>query len=553
MTEKNTQGELSRNKGTQNWATGMPDSEIARYWLAAIIESAEDGIVSKTLDGIINSWNKGAERIFGYTADEVIGKPITILIPPEKHNEEPEILRKIRKGERIEHYESVRVRKDGSLISISLTISPIKDENGKIIGASKIIRDISERKQTELKLQQALERAQKAQVEAEEASRLKDEFLATVSHELRTPLTSVMGWARMLKNGALDEKNSKKALETIDRNVTMQAQLIEDLLDISRIVSGKMHFDFQPVKVWEVVSAGVDAIKPIAEAKNIHIQMIIDSNTGSVYGDFERLQQVIWNLLSNAVKFTPEGGQIDVKLKKIGSNVEITVSDTGQGIKQEFLPQIFGRFTQADSSTTRGQGGMGLGLAIVKSIVEFHGGSVSVVSEGEGKGATFTVSLPVLQKKRKLTREIELDAKGNREYLPCPAELDGIKLLLVDDEIDTCEMITTAFKQCGTNVRFVTSAPEALMCLDEWTPDILIADISMPQMDGYELIRQVRKRESQDGKKSIPAIALTAMARIEDRMKAMSAGFQMHVAKPVEIDELRSITASLASVVVKER
>jgi PAS domain S-box-containing protein len=552
MTEKNTQGELSGNKVTQNWTTGLPDDEIARYWLAAIIESAEDGIISKTLDGIITSWNKGAERIFGYTADEVIGKPITILIPPDHHNEEPEILRKIRKGERIEHYESVRVRKDGSLINISLTISPIKDASGKIIGASKIVRDISERKQTESKLQEALEKAQKAQAEAEEANRLKDEFLATVSHELRTPLTSVMGWARMLQNGTLNEETAKKALETIDRNVTAQAQLIEDLLDISRIVSGKMHFDFQPVKVWEVVSAGVDAIKPIAEAKNIQIQMIIDSNAGSVYGDFERLQQVIWNLLSNAVKFTPEDGQIDVKLKKIGSNVEITVSDTGQGIKREFLPQIFGRFTQADSSTTRGQGGMGLGLAIVKSIVEFHGGSVVVVSEGEGKGATFTVSLPVLQKKRKPTREIELERKGNHDYMSCPAELNGIKLLLVDDEIDTCEMITTAFKQCGTNVKFVTSAPEALMCLDEWTPDILIADISMPQMDGYELIRQVRKRESRAGKKSIPAIALTAMARVEDRIKAMTAGFQMHVAKPVEIDELRSITASLASVVVKE-
>lgn len=529
----------------------MSASEIAPYWLTAIIESADDGIISKTLDSIITSWNKGAERIFGYTAKEVIGKSVTILIPPDHHDEEPVILKKIRKGERIGHYETVRVKKDGQLIHVSLTVSPIKRPDGKIIGASKIVRDISDLKRAEAQLKKALEEAQKAKAEAEEANRLKDEFLTTVSHELRTPLTSIMGWVRMLRAQALDEESAKKALETIDRNARAQAQLIEDLLDISRIVSGKMHLEFEPLQPWVVVNASIDAVKPMAEAKNIRLQMVIDSNVGTINADYQRLQQVIWNLLSNAVKFTPPDGAIRVQVEKVDSNVEITVSDNGKGIKREFLPHIFERFTQADSSTTRVYGGMGIGLAIVKSIVEFHGGSVRVESEGEGKGATFTVSIPVAPKARKGKYRRELSEEDIPVNMQCPAELEGLKLLLVDDELDTCEMITTAFRQCGTNVKFVTSAVEALLCIEDWTPDILIADISMPEMDGYELIRRIRKLNSQAGG-NVPAIALTAMARIEDRVKAMAAGFQMHVAKPVELDELRAITASLANLVMKE-
>ena len=536
------------DKNIPEWAKQFQQPDIAPYWLAAVIESADDAIISKTLEGIITSWNKGAERIFGYTAEEVIGKPVVILMPPDHKDEEPAILARLRKGERIEHYETVRVRKDGQLINISLTVSPIRLSDGKIIGASKIARDITERKKAELRLQEALREAQEAKREADHANRRKDEFLATVSHELRTPLTSIIGWLRMMREGMLDRATLGKALETIERNAQSQAQLIEDLLDISKIISGKMQLKVQLLDMSSIINTSVEAIKPAAEAKSIRFQIITDLGVSPVSGDEERIKQVVWNLLSNAVKFTPAGGQVQVRLEEVDSYVELTVSDSGQGIKPEFLSHVFERFTQADSSITRAFGGLGVGLAIAKSIVELHGGTIRAESPGEGQGATFILSFPIAKRKRDAEAKKASHDYSSTEY---PPELAGLKILIVDDELDTCEMIKTAFELCGSIVRTDTSAAGALAQMERWQPDVLVADISMPEMDGYQLIQRIRAREAQTGRK-LPAVALTAMARVQDRMKALTAGYQMHVVKPVELGELRAVVASLASVLLQD-
>jgi PAS domain S-box-containing protein len=663
------QPETPPGAGADEWVERLRNPELAPYWLSAIIESAEDAIITKTLDSIITSWNKGAERVFGYTAEEAIGKPVTILIPEDHPDEEPSIIARLRRGERIEHYETVRVRKDGSLVDISLTVSPIKGPDGRIIGASKIARDITarkraeealrrserelsdffesavvglhwvgpdgtilranraelemlgysreeyvgrniaefhvdaesikdmlrrlragevlheyearmrckdgsirhvlvdssvmweggkfkhtrcftrditDRKRAEQELERLLESERKARREAEEASRLKDEFIATVSHELRTPLTAIMGWTRMLRDGLLDPETATKALEAVDRNAKSQAQLIEDLLDISRIASGKMHLELKPVAPSAVINSAVEAVRPTALAKGIRIQLVVDPEAGPVTGDYERLQQVVWNLLSNAVKFTPPGGRVEARLERVNGRVEITVSDTGQGIGPEFLPHVFERFRQADSSITRAHGGMGVGLSIVRSIVEMHGGTVRAASEGVGRGATFTVSLPLAEVRREPVEQ----PRPVRAPAACPPELEGLKILVVDDEPDTCEMLRVTFEQCGSKVRTTTSAAGALALVEEWHPGVLVADISMPEMDGYELIRRVRERGAKNGG-GIPAVALTAMARVEDRLQALNAGYQMHVPKPVEIAELRAVVASLVSVIVR--
>lgn len=526
-----------------------PDTsaELASYRLAAIVESAGDAIISKTLEGIVVSWNKGAERVFGYTEDEMIGQPIARLIPLDHQDEEPQILARLRRGEKIEHYETIRAHKDGHLLDISLTVSPIRDAKGNIIGASKIARDITESKRSKAHLQRALAEAEEAKRQAEEANRLKDEFLTTISHELRTPLTAVVGWTSMLRDGGLDDDMAQKALDTIDRNVKAQAPLIEDLLDISRIVSGKMRIETKPLNLADTIRSAVDSIMPAAEAKNIRLQMVIDAATGSVIGDSDRLQQVIWNLLANAVKFTPFGGRVWIEMERTETDTAITVRDNGIGINPEFLPYIFDRFSQQDTSSTRSYGGLGMGLAIVKYIVELHGGAIRAFSEGTGTGASFTVTLPRLQQKAGI---VEPPPAGRQDLrLRCSeqtAELAGLSILVVDDEADTCEMLETALEQCGATVRTADSALRALAELEAWQPDLLIADINMPQLDGFQLIHQIRDRGIK-----IPAIALTALARIEDRVKVLASGYQMHVAKPVELPELYAVVASLAIVTKK--
>ncbi|MFL6281681.1 MAG: PAS domain S-box protein [Pyrinomonadaceae bacterium] len=834
-------------------------SDLAPYWLSAIIESADDAIVSKSLEGIIMSWNEGARRIFGYTADEVIGKPVTILIPEDHINEEPAILARLRAGERIEHYETIRRHKDGTLIDISLTVSPIVGPGGRIVGASKIARDVTEqhraqralnvaaerlnlalaaarlgdwswdaatdvvtmsetaaeifgippgphmtwaemrellheddregarvavesaavehsdydieyrvvghggggetrwvlakgrglyddagnvtgmlgvvqdmtgrkmieqalREQTEAlrtinelgqvisaeldlqKIVQAVtdaateltgahfgsffynvldargasymlytisgvpreafehfpmpratdlfgptfrgegvirigdvhldprygknspyfgmpeghlpvvsylavpvtsragevvgglffghpepraftarhemivsglsaqaavamdnarlyeasrrerEQAERAAEENErlyretqEANRLKDEFLAMLSHELRTPLTAILGWAHMLRTGQFDESNVTSAYETIERNARAQAQLIDDLLDVSRIITGKLRLDMRAVNPNAFIESAIEAVRPGAESKGVRIQKIMDTGVTSVAGDPVRLQQIVWNLLSNAVKFTPRGGLVQLRLSRVNSHIEIAVIDTGQGIHSEFLPNVFDRFRQADQKITRQHGGLGLGLSIVRHLVELHGGTVRADSEGEGRGATFTVMLPVAPVYMQ-TEAGERVHPAARETLPtydCPERLDGLRILIVDDERDTLEMLRIGLSHCGAEVTTARSGVEALEALSSSTPDVIISDIGMPELDGYEMMRKIRALPAESGSRT-PAVALTAYARTEDRLQALRAGYQMHVPKPVELAELVAVVASLA-------
>jgi len=729
MPKDASQGGLAQNSATDQ-LTDLQSPELAPYWLAAIIESADDAIISKSLEGIITSWNQGAERIFGYAADEVIGKPITIIIPPDHLNEEPAILARLRAGERIEHYETIRMRKDGKRLDISLTVSPIKGPNGQIVGASKVARDITGRKHNEKMLheqaealrtlnkmgelisaeldlhktvqavtdaateltraeygsffynvlneegashmlftlagaprelfehfpmpratdlfgptfrgqgvvriadvtvdprygrnspyygmpegqlqitsylavpvvsrsgevlgglffghsepdtfterdeivvaglaaqaavamdnarlyeaakrahaeaERAAEEKERLYRQAEESSRLKEEFLATISHELRTPLSAILGWARMLRMGQLSDEHVAKALDTIERNARAQAQLIDDLLDVSRIVTGKLRMDVQPADPNAFIDAAVEAVRPAAEAKGVRVQTIIDTAAITIPGDPVRLQQVVWNLLSNAIKFTPRGGRVQVRSERVNSHLEITVSDTGQGIAPDFLPHVFDRFRQADQKTSRQHGGMGLGLAIVRHLVEMHGGSVLANSEGEGKGATFTVMLPI-------SPVYQVDASGSRVHPAardllsrvddCTDRLDGLRILVVDDESDTRDLLKQGLEYCGAKVSMATSAAEALQAVSGSYPDILISDIGMPQVDGYELIRQIRRLPKEHGGK-VPAIALTAYTRTEDRLQALRAGYDMHVPKPVELAELVAVAATV--------
>lgn len=529
--------------------TANKQAEETRSLLASIVESSDDAIFSKDLEGIILSWNKGAERIYGYSADEIKGRLISLLIPADRLDDYPKIMDALKRGARIEHYETRRIRKDGVIIEVSLTVSPLKNGAGEIIGASVIAREITERRRLEKEREELLAREQTARREAEEASRMKDEFLATVSHELRSPLNAMLGWAGLLHTKQVDPQMVAQAAETIHRNARAQAQLIDDLLDISRIITGKMRLDVQPVEVPLVLQAAVDAIRPAVDAKNIRLQMVLDPKAGPVSGDPARLQQVVWNLLSNAVKFTPKGEKVQVRLERVNSHVEITVSDTGKGISAEFLPYVFDRFRQADSTATRAYGGLGLGLSIVRQLVELHGGTVEAQSAGEDQGATFTVRLPItISKDLAHYRTGTLSPKepaSRADTLECPSRLDRLRILIVDDELDARELLLTILKECGAEVRAANSAAEGLEAVRQWHPDLLISDIEMPYEDGYSLIRKVRGLASGEGSK-VPAIALTAHVRGDDRLRALSAGFDAHVSKPMDSVELVTVIDSLA-------
>jgi len=387
------------------------------------------------------------------------------------------------------------------------------------------------------------EERQKAKEVAEKANRIKDEFLAIVSHELRSPLNPILGWAKLLKNRSLNEATTVRALETIERNAELQAQLIEDLLDISRILRGKLALNLERVNIVFTVQAALETVQLAAEAKSVQINVHLDTGIGEVKGDSSRIQQIIWNLLSNAVKFTPSGGQVEVYLKQINSEVQLIVSDTGKGISPDFLPYVFEYFRQADSSTTRSFGGLGLGLAIVRQLVELHGGTVSAESLGEGQGATFTVCLPVFQ-------HLELGKENNNlsgdSYPSCMlyAPLEGIRLLIVDDNTDTREFLGFLLEQQGAIVTLAASASEALAAIMQSKPDLLLSDLGMPDVDGYTLIRKLRAMPANLGGQ-IPAIALSAYAAETTQKQVFTAGFQLHIAKPADPAKLVAAIAGL--------
>jgi PAS domain S-box-containing protein len=411
-------------------------------------------------------------------------------------------------------------------------VNPLRDSQGRIVRWFGTNTDVDEQRRTAEELR--------------EANRLKDEFLATVSHELRTPLTSILGWAHLLRNGQLDDKSATRALETIERNARAQSQLIDDLLDVSRITTGNLRLDVRQLEPGSFIESAIEALRPAADAKNVRIQKVMDTGVVSVAGDPARLQQVVWNLLSNAIKFTPKGGRVQVRLERINSHIEIAVSDTGMGIKPEFLPHVFERFRQADQKTTRQHGGLGLGLAIVRHLVELHGGAVHADSAGEGQGATFVVQLPIVSvyQKEQPAESAHPAAVSPAAAYECPERLDGLRVLVVDDEVDARELFKAGLSRCGAEVLTAGSAREAITVIEEMHPDLLISDIGMPGEDGYELIGKVRSLPASSGGK-IPAIALTAYARTEDRLQALRAGYQMHISKPVELAELLTVMASL--------
>jgi PAS domain S-box-containing protein len=689
------------------------DADRAARRLKALVESSDDAIVTKDLDSIITSWNRAAERMFGYTAQEAIGRSIRMIIPDDRQGEEDTVLARIRAGQTMDHFETIRRRKDGSEVTISLTVSPILNEGGQVVGASKIARDITERARllaaaheqariterlgevghivasslnqativqqvTDLATslthaefgaffynvidQQsgeaytlytlsgasrkdfegfpqpratalfaptfhgvgvvrlddvtqdprfgknpphygmpkghlpvrsylavpvkaasgdvlgglffgdskagvftgqherlatgiaawaslALENA-RLYIVAREADRLKDEFLAVLSHELRTPLNAILGYARLLRGGILKGEKAERGLETLERNATSLTQIVEDVLDVSRIVSGKIRLDVQPVELALVLHNAVATVQPAADAKGVRIQTIVDPRVGPVSGDPDRLQQVVWNLLSNAVKFTPKQGRVQLRLERVNSHVEIVVSDTGAGIKPEFLPHVFERFRQADSGTTRMTGGLGLGLSIVRHIVEMHGGTVHAASEGEGRGATFRVRLPLMIVHPEALTEPREHPRTER---PAPltglGDLTGIRVLAIDDEEDALTLLRVVLETAGAAVTTLSSADDALEQIGSIRPDVVVVDLGMPATDGFQFIARLRG-SSNEAVRDIPAAALTAFARSDDRTKALRSGFEMHLAKPVDPGEL---VASVATLVRRAR
>ena len=512
---------------------------------AAIVASSDDAIVSKNLSGIIMSWNAGAERVFGYTAAEAVGCPVTMLLPHDRRDEEQRILSTLMRGDRIDHFETERITKDGRRIHVSVSVSPLKDSTGRVVGGAKIARDITAQKLLERERDGILKREREARALAEAASRSKDAFLAMISHELRAPLSPILSWARLLRQGVLDDAKRDGALVTIERNALAQAQLIDDLLDVSRIVAGKLRLEVKTVDLAAAIQQAMDAIRPAADAKGIHLHLVLDSETGLITGDPSRLHQVLWNLLSNAVKFTDRDGSIMIKMERVNSHVEIAVRDTGRGFAPEFLPLLFQRFQQAETGPSRAYGGLGLGLAIVRHLVELHGGSVSAVSAGEGQGACFTVMLPrAAVALPSPATERRHPSVGPLPELEKSTSLNGVRVLVVDDEPDSNEVVSAVLTYAGAEVRVGGAAAQGLEQLRQWTPHVIVSDIGMPGEDGYAFLAKVRAHSGEVGR--IPAIALTAYATTDDRIRIFSSGFQAHIVKPIEPAELIAVVAGVA-------
>ena len=506
-----------------------------------LLNTAPCGFLSFADDGLVRLANDTLLELLGYERDELVGRHVETLLPvASRIFYQTHLFPLLRLHGRVEEvYFTLRSR---SGAEVPVLVNAARREREGVVANDCVMMHVRQRDQYEDEILLA-KRA------AEEAARAKDEFLASVSHELRTPLTAVLGWARMLQTGKLDEAMAARALDAIERNAQSQNQLIGDLLDFSRIISGKIRLDVGRVEPASVIAAAVDVMTPAADAKGIRLQSILDPRAGPVSGDPERLQQVMWNLLSNSVKFTPRGGRVQVRLSRVDSSVEITVSDTGQGIAPEFLPYVFERFRQADNTTTRRHTGLGLGMAITKHLVELHGGTVRAESPGEGLGATFVVRLPVM-----ILHTPDPALEGSAAHLaPTPdearpqqpaARLDGIHVLVVDDERDALELLTTVLTQSGAVVTTAAGAAEALEKIQTAEPDLLVSDIEMANEDGYSLIRKVRVWEAERGRR-IPAIALTAHARPSDRLRALADGFQIHMPKPVEPAELVLAIANL--------
>jgi PAS domain S-box-containing protein len=521
---------------------------VAYRQLAFHVESSPLAVIEWDSDFRVARWSKSAERLFGWKADEVIGKHVNEWQFVFADDVDAVALVTNRQREGVEVHGVLRNRnytRDGSILFCEWYNSVLRDEREHLVSVLSLVLDVTAREKAEQERAALLVRERDARQLAEEADRLKDEFLATLSHELRTPLTSILGWASMIRNGEVEGANAMRALETIERNARSQARLIDDLLDVSRIITGNLRLDLNPLNLTPIVEAAVDALRPTADVKDIHFRTEFISADCLVKGDPNRLRQVIWNLLSNAIKFTPRGGTVSISLKCVESNARLTVSDTGEGISEAFLPYVFDRFRQAEGSISRKQGGLGLGLAVVRHLVELHGGTIEAESAGMGEGSTFTVDLPLAQERRDPARaeerRRELERRRSRKDR---VRLDGIHVLLVEDDDDSRKLLGTMLKRYGAKVTSTKSAAEALDVFSNELPDLLISDIGMPDEDGYELIRKLRERPIDQGG-ATPAIALTGYASRKDRERALAAGYHKHMAKPVEQAEMIAAIAGL--------
>jgi PAS domain S-box-containing protein len=543
---------MTEPKRTQE---GLRTSEI-RY--RRLFESAQDGILildAATLK--ITDVNPFMSELLGYSRDEFLGKELWEIGLFSDKGASQRAFRELQVKGYLRYEDLPLQSTDGTLREVEFVSNVYEEDSLHVIQCN--IRDITDRKRAEEERRLLLHNAQEARAEADTANGIKDEFLALLSHELRTPLTSILGWSHLLANDNLDEQESKRAIETIVRNARAQKQLIDDLLDISRIITGKLRLDVRPVELAPMIREVVDGVRPASDARSITLETTLDSLISPILGDFERLQQIIWNLLTNAIKFTPKGGNVKVQLERIdvaslpgaypavaGSHVEITISDTGQGIAPQLLPHVFDRFRQSDSSSTRRHGGLGLGLSIVRQLVELHGGMVTAESSGEGEGSTFKVIFPVRSvhdepsKPAKKWPAIEGNTLIDRE-----PSLAHLRVLVVDDEPDARDLIAVMLLARGAEVVCVGSALEALEEMDRQRFDVLVSDIGMPEMDGYGLIEKIRQLPAERGGRT-PAAALTAYAGGDDHMRALSAGYQMHIPKPVEPTELTTLVANLA-------
>ncbi len=526
-----------------------------REWFQKTLESIGDGVIASDVRGRIVFMNPVAEYLTGYRLDDVTGRDCAevfrIVNETSRATVESPVGRVLREGSIVglaNH--TMLISSNGVERPIDDSGAPIRSRDGRIVGVVLVFRDVSERRTAEIEKQASvyererlLESERAARAEAQRANRLKDEFVATLSHELRTPLNAIFGWVSVLQRGATDAKTLQQAVDVIDRNARMQAQLVSDLLDMSRILSGKMLLEVRIVEIGAVLDAALEMVSPAAAAKQITIERKIEA-VPSVVADPARLQQVVWNLIVNAVKFTPQGGRVTVVVRRIDSVAEVAISDTGIGIRAEFLEHVFERFRQGDGTAARQFGGLGLGLSIVKQLVQLHGGSVTAESEGEGRGATFRVHLPIGSGRAHLSPA----APDERFAAVATERLKKLRILIVEDERDTRDFLVRLLEECGASVSAAVSGQEALDLLNTQRPDVLICDIGMPGMDGYTLIQLIRK--STDPRLArMPAIALTAFARPEDRTRALHAGFQAHLVKPMEPAELIATVASFANLV----
>jgi PAS domain S-box-containing protein len=513
----------------------------------AILDNTLDAVMAMDAEGVIRFWNPRAERTFGWGRHEAIGKSLVGLVVDAADRERlRQDLAGATAGGAPQRTEVIGRRRDGTSFPLEMTITVIPEDPDYRFSA--FARDITERKRSEHERERLLDEAEHAREQSEAASRVKDEFLSTLSHELRTPLTAIVGWIYLLRGGRLDDPGRARALDAIDRNAGAQAQLISDILDLSRIVGAKFRLDVRPIQVAPVVAAAIETLMPAANARGIKVQAVLDPSAGLVSADTDRLRQVVWNLVSNAIKFTPRGGRVTARVERAGPDVVVTVEDSGAGISPQVLPYIFERFRQGDSSNTRTHGGLGLGLAVVRHLVELHGGQVTASSAGEGQGATFVVTIPLLDPAAGVSGDRGEGAPAAADELPEDApRLDGVRVLVVDRSEDVREVVSRILRLSGAEVDAVGSAAEALTSLATSVPDVLVSAIDMEGETGYSLLRKVRSLPRDLGG-AVPAAALTGFSRTEDRVRTLQAGFQMYMSKPVQPAELLAVVAALADI-----